>query len=83
MVFMAKVMQRHLVIAERETLMVTFERRVPESERAARAARCIDDVIIAEEEAKKKGYKAAAGAAGLVVGSAVLGSILGSMNSDE
>ena len=68
MVFMAKVLQRHLVVAERETLMVTFERRVPESEREARAARCIDDVIAAEEKAKKQGYKAAAGAAALGVG---------------
>lgn len=34
MVFMTKVMQRHLLISDRETLMVTFERRVPEAERA-------------------------------------------------
>lgn len=45
MVFMTKVMQRHLVVSDRETLMITFERRVPESEREARAARCIDDVM--------------------------------------
>ena len=68
MVFMAKVMQRHLVISARETLMITFERPVPESERLARAARCIDDVIEAEEAAKRQGYKAAAGAVGLAVG---------------
>lgn len=73
MVFMAKVMQRHLVISDRETLMITFERRVPESERQARAARCIDDVIAAEEDAKKKGRAAAAGAVGLAVGGALLG----------
>ena len=53
MVFMTKVMQRHLLVSDRETLMVTFERRVPESEGAARAARCIDDVIAAEEQAKR------------------------------
>lgn len=73
MVFMTKVMQRHLVVADRETLMITFERRVPEAERASRAARCIDDVIAAEDEAKKKGHLAAAGAAGLAVGGALLG----------
>lgn len=73
MVFMTKVMQRHLVIAERETLMITFERRVPESERATRAARCIDDVISAEDAAKEQGYKAAAGAVGLSVASVALG----------
>jgi hypothetical protein len=38
MVFMEKVMQRHLVISDRETLMITFERKVPEEDRAARAA---------------------------------------------
>lgn len=73
LVFMVKVMQRHLLVAERETLMITFERRVPEAERATRAARCIDDVIAAEEEAKKKGHMAAAGAVAVGVGSAVLG----------
>lgn len=72
MVFMEKVMQRHLVVANRETLMVTFERRVPESERTARAARCIDDVIAAEESAKRKGRSAAAGAIGLVASGALL-----------
>ncbi|MEG0921232.1 MAG: DUF4177 domain-containing protein [Comamonas sp.] len=64
LVFMEKVMQRHLVVADRETLMVTFERRVSEAERVARAARCIDDVIRAEELAKRKGRNAALGAAG-------------------
>jgi DNA-directed RNA polymerase subunit RPC12/RpoP len=83
MVFMAKVMQRHVVIAERETLMVTFERRVPESERAARAARCIDDVIAAEDAAKKQGHKAAAGAVGLAVGSAVLGSVINNLTNNN
>src|SRR5690606_5552998 len=75
LVFMEKVMQRHLVVADRETLMVTFERRVPESERAARASRCIDDVIRAEDLAKRKGRNAAIGAAGMVTGSAVAGSV--------
>lgn len=83
MVFMAKVMQRHLVITDRETLMITFERRVPEAERAARAARCIDDVIAAEDAAKRQGYSAAAGAAGLAVGGAVLGSLLTGSGQDE
>lgn len=72
MVFMTKVMQRHLVIAERETLMITFERRVAEADREARAARCIDDVIAAEEKARKKGRTAAAGAVGMAVGGAAL-----------
>lgn len=83
MVFMAKVLQRHLVITDRETLMITFERRVPEIERATRAARCIDDVIAAEEAAKKKGYAAAAGAAGLAVGSAVISALVSGMRDDE
>jgi len=75
MVFMEKVMQRHLVISDRETLMITFERRVPESQREARAARCIDDVIRAEAGAKKKGGQAVAGAVGLMAGSAILGGL--------
>ena len=83
LVFMEKVMQRHLVIADRETLMVTFERKVPESERAARAARCIDDVIHAEDVAKRRGRGAAIGAAGVVVGSAVAGSVLNNLLSEE
>lgn len=76
MVFMTKVMQRHLVVSDRETLMVTFERRVPEAERAARAARCIDDVIIAENQSTRVGRKAAAGAVGLAAGGALLGALL-------
>ncbi len=64
MVFMTKVMQRHMLVSDRETLMVTFERRVPEADRAARAARCIDDVIAAEDQSKRVGRKAVAGAAG-------------------
>lgn len=84
LVFMEKVMQRHLVVADRETLMVTFERRVPELERAARASRCIDDVIRAEDLAKRKGRNAAIGAAGMVAGSAVAGSVLSNLlNSEE
>ena len=78
LVFMEKVMQRHLLVSDRETLMITFERRVPESERHARAARCIDDVIEAEEAAKRQGYKSAAGAVAASVGSAVLGHALSS-----
>lgn len=84
MVFMEKVMQRHLVISDRETLMITFERRVPEAERAARAARCIDDVIDAEETAKKIGRNAAVGAVALAATSAVAGGLLeGLLNSSE
>ncbi|GAB2477648.1 hypothetical protein GCM10027082_31020 [Comamonas humi] len=83
LVFMEKVMQRHLVIADRETLMITFERRVPESQREARAAKCIDDVIRAEDVAKRRGHKAAFGAAGLAVGSAVAGTVLDNLLSSE
>ena len=79
LVFMEKVMQRHLVVSDRETLMITFERRVPEALREARAARCIDDVIKAEAEAKNKGHMAAAGAVGLTVASAAAGKILGNL----
>ena len=75
-VFMANVLQRHLVVSSRETLMVTFERRVPEDQRTDRAARVLDDVIRAEDRSKVVGRKAAAGAVGLAVGGAVLGSIL-------
>ncbi|MBB3859000.1 hypothetical protein GGQ88_000240 [Novosphingobium hassiacum] len=82
MVFMSKVMQRHMVTSDRETLMVTFERRVAEADREARAARCIDDIIAAEDGAKRIGRKAAAGAVGLVAGSALLGTILSS-DGDE
>lgn len=78
LVFMEKVMQRHLLISDRETLMVTFERRVPESKRHASAARCIDDVIEAEDAAKRQGYKAAAGAVAATVGSAVVSHALSS-----
>lgn len=73
MVFMTKVMQRHLVVSDRETLMITFERRVSESEREARAARCIDDVIAAEDQSKKIGRTAAGGAVGLAAAGALLG----------
>lgn len=82
MVFMSKVMQRHLVVSNRETLMVTFERRVPESERAARAARCIDDVIAAEDAAKRQGRKAAVGAAGMILGATAM-DVLASSFGDE
>lgn len=76
LVFMEKVMQRHLLTSERETLMITFERRVPEDRREARAARVIDDVIAAEDGAKRVGRRAAAGAVGLGLGAAALGAIL-------
>lgn len=81
LVFMEKVLQRHLVISDRETLMITFERRVPEEQREARAARVIDDVIDAEQKAKKIGNRAVAGAAAGVVGAAILGSLTGGSGS--
>ena len=77
LIFMAKVMQRHLVVSDRETLMVTFERRVPEAEREARAARCIDDIIVAEGSAQKVGYRAAAAVGGVAVGAGILAAIAG------
>lgn len=82
MVFMSKVMQRHLVVSDRETLMVTFERRVPESERAARAARCIDDVIAAEDAAKRQGRKVAAGAAGMILGATAMNALASSFGDE-
>ena len=75
MIFMEKVMQRHLVVADRETLMITFERKVPEDQREQRASRVVDDVIDAEEYAKKQGRKAALGTAALVGGLAALDSL--------
>ena len=83
MVFMTKVMQRHLLVSDRETLMVTFERRLPESEREARAARCIDDVIAAEAQAKRVGRKVVAGAAGAVLGGVALDALVRNLSSDE
>ena len=83
MVFMSKVMQRHLVVSDRETLMVTFERRVPEHEREARAARCIDDVIAAEEGAKRQGRKAVLGTAGVALGASALQAIAGGLSGEE
>ena len=74
MIFMEKVMQRHLVVSDRETLMITFERKVPEDQREERAARVIDDVIDAEESAKKQAKSAAIGSAALVGGLAALNS---------
>lgn len=82
LIFMEKVMQRHLVVSDRETLMVTFERRVPEAEREARAARCIDDIIVAEASAQKVGYKAAAAVGSVAVGAGILAAIAG-MDSGE
>ena len=76
MVFMEKVHQRYLLTSERETLMVTFERRVPAEQRDARAARCIDDVIAAEDGAKRIGRKAGLGAA--AVGGAIVAGLLAS-----
>ena len=80
---MEKVMQRHLVISDRETLMITFERKVPEADRAARAARCLDDVIDAEEASKKIGRNAAIGAVALTATSAVAGSLIENIFSDS
>jgi len=82
MVFMANVLQRHMVVSDRETLMITFERRVPEDQQEARAARCIDDVIAAEDMSRRQGRKAAAGAASLVLGTAALGAFLSSSEDD-
>lgn len=76
MIFMEKVMQRYMLTSDRETLMVTFERRVPEDRREARAARVIDDVIAAEDGAKRVGRRAAAGAVGLGLGAAAIDAIL-------
>ena len=81
MKFMEKVLQRHVLVAERETLMITFERRVPEELREERAGRCIDEVISAEDGARKTGRRAAAGAVSLAVGGALLGTFLN--NSDN
>ena len=75
MVFMEKVMQRHLVISDRETLMITFERKVPEEQRVSRAASVIDDIIDAEHAAKKQGGKAVAGIAAVGAGAAILGAL--------
>lgn len=83
MVFMTKVMQRHLVVSDRETLMVTFERRVPEAERAARAARCIDDVLAAEAHAKKVGRTAVLGTAGAVAGGMALDALVRHLSDEE
>ncbi|KQM49388.1 hypothetical protein ASE69_11075 [Sphingomonas sp. Leaf208] len=81
MVFMEKVQQRYMLTSDRETLMVTFERRVPEDQREARAARVIDDVIAAEDGAKRTGRRAAAGAVGLGLGAAALSAFLS--NDDD
>ena len=56
MVFMEKVHQRYLLTSERETLMVTFERRVADWQQKDRAARVIDDVIAAEDGAKRTAH---------------------------
>ncbi len=81
MVFMEKVQQRYMLTSDRETLMVTFERRVPEAEREARAARCIDDVIAAEDGARRIGRRAGAGALAAVLVGAVATGL--ASNSDE
>lgn len=75
MIFMEKVHQRYLLTSDRETLMVTFERRVPEHQRTARAARVIDDVIAAEDNASRIGRHAAAGAVGAAVGGTILSAV--------
>ena len=73
LVFMEKVLQRQFVISDRETLMITFERRVPEDQREARAARVIDDIIDAEADAKKVGNKAVAGASLVALAAGIIG----------
>lgn len=78
LVFMEKVLQRHLLVSDRETLMITFERRVPEELREERAARVIDDVIDAEKNAKAVGQRAAKGLAVGLAGAAILGALSGS-----
>lgn len=83
MVFMANVMQRHLIVSDRETLMVTFERRVPESQREERAARVIDDIILAEAGAKKIGNRAALGAAGVAAGSVGIMAAVAALSGQE
>lgn len=75
MIFMEKVMQRHLVVSDRETLMITFERKVLEDQREKRSSRVIDDIIDAEDYAKKQGRKAAFGTAALVAGFAAVDSL--------
>jgi hypothetical protein len=75
--FMEKVLQRHVLVADRETLMITFERPVPAEQREERAARCLDDVIAAEDGARRVGGRAAAGFVGLVAGGAALSTLLG------
>lgn len=82
LIFMEKVMQRHLLVSDRETLMLTFERKVPEPERSSRAARCIDDIIVAEEKAQKVGYRAAAAVGGLAAGAGILAAIAGTSDSE-
>jgi hypothetical protein len=76
MVFMEKVQQRYMLTSDRETLMVTFERRVPEDQREARAARVIDDVIAAEDGAKRTGRRAASRVLGLGLGAAAIAAII-------
>jgi len=84
MIFMEKVMQRHVLISQRETLMITFERKVPEDQQTIRAERCIDDVINAEEQAKKININAALGAAVTSATIAATGSIMKNIfNEDE
>ena len=75
MIFMEKVMQRHLVVSDRETLMITFERKVLEDQREKRSSRVIDDIIDAEDYAKKQGRKAAFGTVALVAGFAAVDSL--------
>ena len=77
---MGKVMSRHLVVAKIETLMITFERRVLESERVARF---IDDMIRAEDVAKRIRHGVAPGAAGIVVGTAISGTVINNLLNSE
>ena len=73
LVFMEKVLQRHLIVSDRETLMITFERPVPQAEQEERAARVIDDIIEAEEGSKTQGKKAAVGLGAMALGALALG----------
>lgn len=76
MVFMEKVQQRYMLTSDRETLMVTFERRIPEDQRETRAARCIDDVIAAEDHARRIGRRTGVGAAAIIAGGALAAGLL-------
>ena len=81
--FMETVMQRHLLVSDRETLIVTFARQVAHADREARAARVIDDIIIAEAAATKVGNRAAGAVGGAVVGVGLLAAMAALAGGDE